>query len=267
MKIHALTTGTVDLKEAFLKARPGLGGKLALFRPGEWIPAMPIHVWVIEHDGRRILVDTGETAAAHDIPFARFNVTASDELPAALGTIGLTASDVDTVVLTHAHGDHIDGAVHVEGNVLVAESEWKFQKSLMGRISQRISRAPLPSGVEFRSFALGDGAFGTFDASHKLTEDGRVVVVPTPGHTPGHVSIVAIDDEGRHVFIAGDATDSLEQLQARRADAVTMTPKVMVQSIDRILAYAREHPTVYLPAHDPESVSRLEAGTLLSSAR
>jgi len=152
----------------------------------------------------------------------------------------------------------------VDGPVLVAEGEWKFQKSVMGRISQRISRAPLPPGVEFRPFELGDGAFGTFDASHRLTEDGRVVVVPTPGHTPGHVSIVAIDDEGRHVFIAGDATDSLEQLQARRADAVTMTPKVMVQSIDRILAYGREHPTVYLPAHDPESASRLEAGTLLT---
>ena len=46
-----------------------------------------------------------------------------------------------------------------------------------------------------------------------------------PGHTPGHISVICVDDAGRHVMLAGDATDTLEQLHARRADAVPRTPK------------------------------------------
>ena len=59
------------------------------------------------------------------------------------------------------------------------------------------------------------------------------------------------------MLLAGDATDSLEQLHARRPDAIAPKPKVYVQTIDRILAHGREHPTVYLPSHDPESAARL----------
>jgi glyoxylase-like metal-dependent hydrolase (beta-lactamase superfamily II) len=89
------------------------------------------------------------------------------------------------------------------------------------------------------------------------------VAVASPGHTPGHISILCIDDEGRHVLLAGDATDTLEQLHARRADAVAPRPAVSVATMEAILAHGREHPTIYLPSHDPESVARLGAGTTL----
>ena len=89
------------------------------------------------------------------------------------------------------------------------------------------------------------------------------MAVATPGHTSGHLSVIAIDDGDRHVLIAGDATDSLEQLRARRSDTVAPKPQVHVETLDRILAHGREHPTVYLPAHDPDSAARLASGTLL----
>lgn len=263
MNIHALQTGTADLKQAFLHPRPGFRGRLGLVLPGEWVPPIPIHAWLIEHDGERILVDTGETEGVKNLPFARYNVTAADELPHALAAIGLTAGDLDTVVLTHLHSDHADGVVHIDGPVLVTDTEWHAAHSVLGRIAQRVSRAPIPASVDFQTFTLSDGPFGAFAASRKLTDDGRVLVVSTPGHTPGHVSIVAIDDEGRHVLLAGDATDSLEQLQARRPDAITPDPKLHVETINRILAHSRRHPTVYVPAHDPESQARLEERVLL----
>jgi N-acyl homoserine lactone hydrolase len=77
------------------------------------------------------------------------------------------------------------------------------------------------------------------------------------------VSVLCIDDEDRHVLLAGDATDTLEQLRARRADAVGPSPGVTVATIDRILAHSAEHPLVYLPSHDPDSAARLAAGTTL----
>jgi glyoxylase-like metal-dependent hydrolase (beta-lactamase superfamily II) len=264
MKIHALSTGSVRLKHSFLHARTGVRRQFSLFTPGEFSDPLPIHLWVIEHDGRRILVDTGETADVRDIPFAKFDVPRGEELPGVLATAGLEPGDIDTVVLTHMHGDHMDGAVHLGGApVLVTADEIAYSRSMASRFFARVLRQPIPAGVRFQAMTLEDRPFGAFAASRTLTDDGRIVVVATPGHTPGHVSVLCIDDEGRHVLLAGDATDTVEQLRARRPDAVSPKPAVTVATMDRILAHAREHPTVYLPSHDPESASRLAAGTTL----
>src|SRR5881227_1086129 len=131
MKIHALTTGTVSVKRSFLHPRPGPRRQLGLFLPGAWSAPLPIHCWAIEHDGVLRLVDTGETAAARNVPFARMEVEREQELPSAMAAAGLNLDDVSEVVLTHAHGDHIDGLVHVRGRVLLNETELRFLRSPM----------------------------------------------------------------------------------------------------------------------------------------
>jgi N-acyl homoserine lactone hydrolase len=263
MKIHALGSGAVQVKQSFLFAKTGPRRQLDIMLPGPWSDPLPIHFWAVEHAGRLLLVDTGETAAARNIPFARFDVEPGQELPGALAAAGLDRDGVDEVVLTHMHGDHMDGAVHVHGPVLVHDRELAFSRSLQARIAQKVFRQPVPAGVDFRPIALDGGPFGAFPESRALTDDGRIVAVATPGHTPGHISIICIDDDGRHVFLAGDTTDTLEQLHSRRADAVGPKPAVTVATIDRILEHGSEHPTVYLPAHDVDSADRLATGTLL----
>lgn len=259
MRIHPLTTGTVRVKLSFLYAQMGPLRQLRLFTPGEFSDPLPIHVWVVEHEGRRILVDTGEVATANDVPFAKMQVQPAQELPGALAGIGLQIGDIDTVVLTHHHGDHVDGATHLDGRpVLVHDAELAFARSATSRFFQKVLRQPLPD-VRFEPMRLDGGPLGAFAATRPLTEDGRVAVVATPGHTPGHVSVLCVDDDGNHVLLAGDTTDTLEQLRARRADAVGPKPKVNIETIDRILAHGAQHPLVYLPSHDPESATRLEA--------
>jgi glyoxylase-like metal-dependent hydrolase (beta-lactamase superfamily II) len=77
--------------------------------------------------------------------------------------------------------------------------------------------------------------------------------------------VICVDDHDRHVFIAGDATDSLEQLHARRADAIGPDPEVHVETLDRILEHCRKFPTVYLPTHDPQSAERLAGGVAVAA--
>ena len=264
MKIHFLPTGTLRVKHAFLHPRAGFRRRLDLLTPGPWSEPLPIGAWLIEHDGERVLIDAAETASPKDAPFAQHTVSPEDELPSALKAVGLSPGDVTTAVVTHLHPDHYRGTVHLKTPVLVNEAEWADATSLRGRMIQRLSGAPLPDTVDFKLVDLSDGPFGAFHASRALTTDGRVVLVSTPGHTHGHTSVIAIDDDGRHILLAGDSTDTLEQLHGRRADAITNAPEVQVQTIDRILAHAAEHPTVYLPTHDPDSVARLNAGTTIS---
>jgi N-acyl homoserine lactone hydrolase len=257
MRIHALTTGSVRLKRAFLFPGRGARRQLDLFLPGPWSDPVPIHCWAIEHGGHLLLIDSGETAAVRDIPFARFEVERDQELPAAIAAAGLSLDDVSEVVLTHHHGDHVDGLVHVRAPARMHDAELRFLATAFPRVMRRVLRQPLPPGFAPAPFALEDGPFGAFARSRSLSEDGRIVAVETPGHTPGHVSVICVDDSGRHVMLAGDATDTLEQLRARRADAVGPDPKVHVATLDTILAHCAQYPTIYLPSHDAESAARL----------
>jgi N-acyl homoserine lactone hydrolase len=228
---------------------------------------LPIHCWAIEHDGRLLLIDSGETASARNVPFARFDVTRGQELPAAIAAAGLSLRDISEVVLTHHHGDHVDGLIHVRAPVRINDTEQRFLASAFSRVMRRILRQPLPPGFAPEPFALDGGPFGAFPRSRALSDDGRITAVATPGHTPGHISVICVDDSGRHVMLAGDATDTLEQLQARRADAIGPAPSVHVATLETILAHCAKHPTVYLPSHDPESVARLAGSTTVALAQ
>jgi glyoxylase-like metal-dependent hydrolase (beta-lactamase superfamily II) len=264
MRIHALTTGNVRVKHAFLFPNRGARRQLDLFLPGPWSDPLPIHCWAIEHEDSLLLVDTGETTSALNVPFARFEVTAQQELPAALAGTGLSLDAVSEVVLTHHHGDHVDGLVHARAPARIRDLELQFIATPFPRLMRRVLRQPLPAGFSPQPLVLDGAPFGAFSHSRPLTQDGRIVVVPTPGHTPGHVSVICIDDEGRHVMLAGDATDTLEQLRSRRADAVAPDPKVHVATLDAILAHCAQHATIYLPSHDPESAARLAGAITVS---
>src|SRR5271157_2345186 len=97
---------------------------------------------------------------------------------------------------------------------------------------------------------------GAFDRSHTVTSDGTVVIVPTPGHTPGHVSVIVVDGDVSY-FLAGDTTYPQQSLVEERVDGVSPSEAVSLQTMQTIVRYARNQPTVYLPTHDPESGDRL----------
>lgn len=260
MRIHAFSTGTVRVKQSFLFPSSGVRRQLDLFLPGPFSEPLPIHCWVVEHEDRLMLVDTGETASARNVPFARFEVGPGQELPAALSGQGLALEDVDEVVLTHHHGDHVDGTVHTTSRGIplhVHAEELAFLAQPFSRVMRRVLRQPLPAGFTPRPFQLDGPPFGAFERSRHLSKDGRIVAVPTPGHTPGHVSVLCLDDDGRHVMLAGDVTDTLEQLEARRADAIGPDPAEHRATLARILEHCAAHPTVFLPSHDPDSARRL----------
>jgi glyoxylase-like metal-dependent hydrolase (beta-lactamase superfamily II) len=259
MVIHCLATGSVRVKHAFLYPASGARRQLDLFLPGAWSQPLPIHCWAVEHEGRTLLVDTGETASARNVPFARFEVTPAQELPAALEQAGIAPAAISEVILTHHHGDHVDGLVHVDAPSSISAAELEFAHQRFSRVMRRVFRQPLPDGFAPAPLELNDGPFGTFEASRRLDGEGRIVAVATPGHTPGHISVICVDDDGRHVMLAGDVTDTLEQLHACRADAVAPDPAVHRATLARVVDHCQQHPTVFLPSHDPGSAARLSA--------
>jgi glyoxylase-like metal-dependent hydrolase (beta-lactamase superfamily II) len=88
-----------------------------------------------------------------------------------------------------------------------------------------------------------------------LTRRGDVLIIPTPGHTPHHVSVLVCGDPS--YLLAGDTSYTEELLVAGKVDGVSPDPRVTRRTNERILALARERPLVYLPSHDPQSAARL----------
>ena len=109
-------------------------------------------------------------------------------------------------------------------------------------------------------------SFGPFPASMPLTQAGDVTLVAVPGHTPGQLAVVVRD--GDHaVFLAGDSSYTQDALLHRAVDGVGPDETAERLTHERILAYAAQTPTVYLPAHDPETAARLTARQPIAAAR
>lgn len=274
-KIHALSTGLVQVRRPQMAARGRGPARLAhMLFDDDWSEWLPIHVWAIEHDDGVIIVDTGETARVHERgyhpgwhPFyrraARFSVHPDEELGPQLRALGIETRDIRHVVLTHLHTDHAGGLNHVTGaRVWVAQGELERASGMSGRLQgylpHRWPKWWQPELIRFERRQLGP-----FSEAMPLTRRGDVLIVPTPGHTPHHVSVLVSGDVS--FLLAGDTSYTERLLLEGKIDGVSPNPRVSQRTHARILALAAERPLVYLPSHDPESSARLTARSVLEA--
>jgi len=266
-KVHAIRTGSVRIKVSQMAGRGrGLARLGHVLFDREWSDWVPIYAWLIEHDEGLMLVDTGETARVHERgyhprwhPFFRrasqFQLTPDDEIGPQLRMIGVRPRDIRQIVMTHLHTDHAGGAAHLVGQkTWVHPIEWRraqgFGGQVQGYLPHRWPQWWDPEPIRFESVA-----FGPFRERMSLTKRGDVFVVPTPGHTPGHMSVIVRGSPS--IFIAGDTSYTQDLLVQGVVDGVSPDEGVARQTNQRILALAREQPLVYLPSHDPQSADRL----------
>lgn len=257
INIHALTTGTVEIKTAMARGRgPGAVRFARTLLDRHYTQPLPIHAWLIEHPEGLLLVDTGELSTSRDMPMARFHVTREDEIDHALARTTHAPGDLAAVILTHLHGDHANGLARLPGIRVRASAE------ALARGGTRWLRK---RGATAQPIELTGRSFGAFTRSAPATSDGRVLAVPVPGHARGQIAVLVVEDD-HHVLIAGDSAYSQAQLLDQQPDGVSISARDAVQSMRTILDHAAQHPTVFLPSHDPESTERLRARTPLQPA-
>jgi N-acyl homoserine lactone hydrolase len=278
MKIHAIQTGTVAITT---KWREGVGhGRLRLVHTlfdREWTEQLPIYAFAIEHPEGVIVVDTGETARAAEPgyfprwqPFFRFavreQVQPEQEIGPQLEQLGIVPADVRRVVMTHLHTDHAGGLHHFPDNeILVSRAELDYAAGLLGRV-RGYPNNRWPAWFHPIVVDLPAVPFGPFPASMAITDAGDVTLVPVPGHSPGQLAVV-VQDGDHAVFLAGDSSYTQDALLRGVVDGVGPDEAAERLTHERIRAYAAETPTVYLPAHDPETATRLAERRTLGAAR
>jgi N-acyl homoserine lactone hydrolase len=276
IRIHAIQTGTVAIKE---RQRDGEGRDKRSFRrvlsDKRWTEPLPILAWLIEHPEGLIVVDTGETARVAEPgyftrwhPYFRLGlrewVAPDQEIGPQLRALGFSPGDVRWVVLSHFHTDHAGGLAHFpQSEIVASKADYEFSRGFMGK-ARGLLPQHWPDWFAPRLIEHGVTPFGPFGASTTLTAAGDVHLLPTPGHTPGHMS-VAIEDGDTVFFLAADASYTEHLMLDGIADGVSPDPQQARESLQRIRQLTEQRPTVYLPTHDPESQARLAARQVVRS--
>jgi glyoxylase-like metal-dependent hydrolase (beta-lactamase superfamily II) len=170
--------------------------------------ALPINAYVIEHRDGVVLFDTGQDRASVTDPdyfpggvakvlydrLARFEITPEETLSAGLGRLGYATGDVHTAILSHLHQDPIGGIGELsQADIVVSQIEWDTLSSLRPELRGLMTRHIDLPGLRWNRIApapTNDPDLPSFAGSHDLFGDGSLVLLPTPGHTPGSMSLL-----------------------------------------------------------------------------
>jgi len=257
--VHVLHTGdvTIDRALAFRERTIHPMPYTGWFRSKGKRITVPVSAYLIEHPEGLVLVDTGWHAAIRDhqrehlgrLAYSMYQgrLPAGQSVTEQLAAMGIEPEDLSFVVLSHLHSDHASGVGLVEdaSRIVVSEREWAARDDF-GYITS------MWDGVEIEPFAFEEVPYGPFGRGLDLYGDGSVVLVYTPGHSEGHVSVLARTDAG-WVLLAGDVGYAARSWEQSILPGVTTSDEEMRASLSWVRAFAEREDTVAaLANHDPD---------------
>jgi N-acyl homoserine lactone hydrolase len=209
----------------------------------------PYFLYLVEHPQGRVLFDSGLHPAMRTDPRARLGdaadaiaveMDADDDVVSQLAKLSLSPADIEHVVQSHLHFDHAGGLEFFpDATVYVQREELRFAHWPAVYQRDLYLRADFDHPLRFLEL----------DGERDLFGDGSVVVFPTPGHTPGHQSLL-VRLGGRTVVLMADATYLLKKMRERLLPAVVWSPDAMVSSWERIEDLERRHAAELICTHD-----------------
>jgi N-acyl homoserine lactone hydrolase len=193
---------------------------------------------LIRTDRETILVDTGVgTLPAKYEKFHQVIRNKEEELTYSLKIAGLKPSDVTMIVNTHLHFDHCGNNKLFENSKFLVQTD-EIRYAYFPDRFMRVSY--------LRDFFDVEGDYLPVRGKYEI-EDG-VEVIPTPGHTIGHQSLV-VKWKNRNVVYAGDAAPLPENIEKRNISGMIYDSSLGLQSIDALRKI--ENP-LYIYSHDNE---------------
>ncbi|SEM57673.1 Glyoxylase, beta-lactamase superfamily II [Luteibacter sp. UNCMF331Sha3.1] len=208
--------------------------------------------WLIRHGGEWLLWDTGVPESALNDPrgwstLPKLIVYHLDKsITAQLAAIGLTTGDVAYVAVSHTHGDHIGNvALFPDATVLIQRAEYEWIRSPDGanaNVNQLKALARQLMGSPKR-LRLLDGDTDVFG-------DGSVMLVSTPGHTPGSQSLLVHLRKTGFVILSGDVAHSADNLEHDIVPSLNTDKAASVASMDHVKAMIETYRARIFINHD-----------------
>ncbi len=277
-RVSRFSTGTVDIhpQHAHRGRSPMYWWILTSRR---WLEARPVNVYVIEHRDGVVLFDTGQDRASVTDPsyfpegangvlyrrLARFHISEDETLSAGLERLGYRTGDVTRAVVSHLHQDHIGGIAEIPGaDLLVSDDEWRSLHRPMPEARGLLrSHVELP-GAKWKPLSyepLEDPTIRPFTRGHDLFDDGSLTILPTPGHTPGSMSMLVRRDDAPPLLLVGDLTYDVHAFE-RGVSGGVGSKRALLETRAKVMTVRANHPGLrILAAHDPAAADQLEAAT------
>lgn len=246
MRLYCFSNGRVTFDKGIVTPGRDAGRKIAA----------PIPFFLLRHPGGNVLIDTGAHPDAIENPDERWGGLAKVFRPEArsgegvveqLGGLGLQPDDIHLVINTHLHMDHAGGnQFFPNAAFLVQKREWETAQD------------PWNEG---KGYFTSDWdhplKYEMLEGSRDVFGDGRLVVLPSPGHTPGlMICVVRLARTGL-VVLAGDTVYMRENLDHNLVPKTTWNPEALTKSMETIRRFIRDGALVIF-GHDPEQWASLQ---------
>jgi glyoxylase-like metal-dependent hydrolase (beta-lactamase superfamily II) len=207
--------------------------------------------YVIRNGDRYLLWDTGVSASLIGHPVTQYVFTMSLErtIVDQLGDIGIAPEAITFVGLSHYHGDHIGQAAEFPGATLLMNSR---DLAVVRSGANAEATAALAPWI---GEAAGEAA--DFSGDHDVFGDGSVTILSTPGHTPGHSSLLVRLPESGNFLLTGDLYHFREQIENRGVPAFNTDRADTLASMERFDQIDASLDAIIVIQHDPGDIERL----------
>lgn len=274
-RLSVVSTGTVRI-------RPEHGHRtwrplpLWLLSSRRWTPPLPINVYLIEHEQGLVLFDTGQhRRSVTDADYypggaaglvyrrlAEFAIAEDETLPALLRAAGHEPDEVAIAIVSHLHQDHMGGVLDIpRADLMVSRREWDVVQRPGAEVNGYLREHIDAAGPRWHPFELtptSDPALAPFTASHDVFGDGSLVVLPTPGHTSGSVSLFVRRPGRPPVLLVGDLTFDAPRFGEDNVPGIG-SHGALRASTRLVEEFQRGHPGLAIcAAHDPAAAGILQ---------
>ena len=215
---------------------------------GRWSPGVnegkPMefsdNCYLIRHAKGFLLWDTGVPDAVAAMPDGMvvaggaITYRRAKTLAAQLAEVGVKPAEVSYVAVSHTHGDHVGNlGLFPTATILIQGAEYEWA---MG----------LPTKPGFVATQTIDKLAGDRD----VFGDGSVTILSTPGHTPGHQSLLVLLPKTGALVLSGDAVHFRDNWEQRRVPSMNVNREQTLASLDRIAGVLAERKATLWINHD-----------------